>query len=318
MDLENRKDNGNRTRKRVISISLGSSERDAAGTLELGDTVIRLERRGTDGDMDKAAALLRAYNGKVDAIGLGGTDLYLVAGRHRYVFRESARLLENVKQTPVLDGSGLKNTLERSIVRRLAADGTVDFRGKKVLLTCAVDRFGMAEALCEAGADVTFGDILYGLGFPVPLHSLSLLDKLAALVVPVITKMPIRWFYPTGKEQTRRVVRYPEYFLRNDIIAGDFLFIKRFMPNRLDGKNILTITVTAKDRVMLREAGVRTLITTTPRVNGRSFGTNVMEAALVASVGARHSLEPAAHDELIRKYHLHASVETLNGPRQEA
>lgn len=199
MDLENRKDNGNRTRKRVISISLGSSERDAAGTLELGDTVIRLERRGTDGDMDKAAALLRAYNGKVDAIGLGGTDLYLVAGRHRYVFRESARLLENVKQTPVLDGSGLKNTLERSIVRRLAADGTVDFRGKKVLLTCAVDRFGMAEALCEAGADVTFGDILYGLGFPVPLHSLSLLDKLAALVVPVITKMPIRWFYPTGK-----------------------------------------------------------------------------------------------------------------------
>ena len=318
MDLENRKDNGNRTRKRVISISLGSSERDAAGTLELGDTVIRLERRGTDGDMDKAAALLRAYNGKVDAIGLGGTDLYLVAGRHRYVVRESARLLENVKQTPVLDGSGLKNTLERSIVRRLAADGTVDFRGKKVLLTCAVDRFGMAEALCEAGADVTFGDILYGLGFPVPLHSLSLLDKLAALVVPVITKMPIRWFYPTGKEQTRRVVRYPEYFLRNDIIAGDFLFIKRFMPNRLDGKTILTNTVTAKDRVMLREAGVRTLITTTPRVNGRSFGTNVMEAALVASVGARHSLEPAAYDELIRKYHLHASVETLNGPRQEA
>ncbi|MEE3380785.1 MAG: quinate 5-dehydrogenase [Succiniclasticum sp.] len=316
--MENRKDNGNRTRKRVISISLGSSERDAAGTLELGDTVIRLERRGTDGDMDKAAALLRAYNGKVDAIGLGGTDLYLVAGRHRYVFRESARLLENVKQTPVLDGSGLKNTLERSIVRRLAADGTVDFRGKKVLLTCAVDRFGMAEALCEAGADVTFGDILYGLGFPVPLHSLSLLDKLAALVVPVITKMPIRWFYPTGKEQTRRVVRYPEYFLRNDIIAGDFLFIKRFMPNRLDGKTILTNTVTAKDRVMLREAGVRTLITTTPRVNGRSFGTNVMEAALVASVGARHSLEPAAYDELIRKYHLHASVETLNGPRQEA
>lgn len=90
------------------------------------------------------------------------------------------------------------------------------------------------------------------------------------------------------------------------------------MPNRLDGKTILTNTVTAKDRVMLREAGVRTLITTTPRVNGRSFGTNVMEAALVASVGARHSLEPAAYDELIRKYHLHASVETLNGPRQEA
>ncbi|MBM6984986.1 MAG: quinate 5-dehydrogenase [Acidaminococcaceae bacterium] len=318
MDWENRKDNGNRKTKRVISISLGSSERDAEGFLELGDTVIRLERRGTDGDMEKAAALLQAYDGKVDAIGLGGTDLYLVAGSRRYVFRESARLLENVKQTPVLDGSGLKNTLERFIVRRLAADGTVDFRGRKVLLTCAVDRFGMAEALCEAGADITFGDILYGLGFNIPLHSLSTLDRLAALIVPVVTKLPIRWFYPTGKEQTRKVSRYPEYFLQSGIIAGDFLFIKRFMPDRLDGKVILTNTVTAADRAMLRKAGVRTLITTTPRVNGRSFGTNVMEAALVASVGARHSLEPGAYDELIRKYHLHASIETLNGPRQEA
>ena len=64
MDWENRKDNGNRKTKRVISISLGSSERDAEGFLELGDTVIRLERRGTDGDMEKAAALLQAYDGR--------------------------------------------------------------------------------------------------------------------------------------------------------------------------------------------------------------------------------------------------------------
>ena len=297
--------------KKVISISLGSSARDAEGILRLGGETISLARRGTDGDVAKAAALLEAFDGNVDAIGLGGTDLYLVAGTHRYVFRESARLLSHVKRTPLVDGSGLKNTLERTLVRRLAAEGTVTFRNKKVLLVCAVDRFGMAESLTEAGADVTFGDVLYGLGLPLPLRSLAWLDRLARVVVPVITKLPIRWFYPTGKEQERQVVRYPEYFQESEIIAGDFLLIRRFMPPYLEGKVILTNTVTAADRERLREAGVRLLITTTPCLGGRSFGTNVLEAALVASVGADRSLTPARYEELIAAYGLEPSVEWL-------
>ena len=66
--------------KKVISISLGSSARDAEGILRLGGETISLARRGTDGDVAKVAALLEAFDGNVDAIGLGGTDLYLVAG----------------------------------------------------------------------------------------------------------------------------------------------------------------------------------------------------------------------------------------------
>ncbi len=46
-------------------------------------------------------------------------------------------------------------------------------------------------------------------------------------------------------------------------------------------KDILTNTVTSKDVETLRERGVRYLITTTPEFQGRSFGTNVLEAALI-------------------------------------
>jgi len=48
---------------------------------------------------------------------------------------------------------------------------------------------------------------------------------------------------------------------------------------------VLTNTTTEEDVAFLRERGVRRLITTTPRLNGRSFGTNVMEALLVALAG---------------------------------
>jgi hypothetical protein len=47
------------------------------------------------------------------------------------------------------------------------------------------------------------------------------------------------------------------------------------------GKVVLTNTVTASDIDWLKQRGIRTLITTTPEMQGRSFGTNVIEGILV-------------------------------------
>ena len=295
--------------KTVISISIGSSQRDARGSLLLGDTEVILERKGTDGDMDKAARLLQYYDGKSDAMGLGGTDLYLVAGNRRYVFAESAKLLKQVRYTPVLDGSGLKNTLERMAVRYLVDTHVIDFNGKNVLLVCAVDRFGMAEALAEQSCRVLFGDIIYGLGCNIPIRSLAALQRWAAVLVPIITRLPVKWMYPTGKKQDSHISRHPEYFINSDIIAGDFLFIKRFMPSRLEGKIIITNTVTAADRQMLKDAGVKMLVTTTPCLQGRSFGTNVLEAAIVAASESKKALRPEEYEAFIIKHNIMPSIE---------
>ncbi len=301
----------NKIAKHIISISLGSSKRDASAVLELGGQRVQIERRGTDGDLARAKELLEQWDGKADAIGLGGTDLYVYAGNKRYTFRESAHLIERVKKTPVLDGSGLKNSLERKLIRQLATSGELSIQGKKVLLVCAVDRFGMAEALQEAGAEVIFGDLIFGLNINKPLHSLKALGRWAALLAPVVTKLPVSWFYPMGKEQEVQVERYPEYFTHNDIIAGDFHYIKKFMPRLLAGKCIITNTVTAADRTMLREAGVTMLVTTTPCIEGRSFGTNVMEAMLVALEGAKGPLSADRYLQLLEQYHIESSVEYL-------
>lgn len=293
--------------KKIISISLGSSKRDTVASLTLGGTKITVERRGTDGDFAKAKALLQYWDGKAQAIGLGGTDLYVYAGEKRYTFRESAQLIKDVKTTPVLDGSGLKNSLERRLIQRLAQE--LQLQGRKVLLVCGVDRFGMAQALLEAGARVTFGDLIFGLGIKKPLYSLESLSKWAAVLAPLVTKLPVSWFYPMGKEQEQAVSGYEGYFYDHEIIAGDFHFIKKYMPPQLQNKIIITNTVTAADRKMLAAAGVKTLITTTPCLDGRSFGTNVMEAMLVAIEGSRAQLPAAKYLELLDKYQIKSSVE---------
>lgn len=298
--------------KHIISISLGSSKRDAIAELELENRKFIIERRGTDGSMKQMKKLLEEYDGKATAIGLGGTDLYVYAGKKRYTFSQSARLVSRVKRTPILDGSGLKNSLERKLIRELAKGDQVPIKGQKVLLMCAVDRFGMAEALQEAGAEVIFGDLLFSLNINKPLHSLEALGRWAALLAPIITKLPVGWFYPVGEDQEKREPRYPEYFEQSQIIAGDFHYIKKFMPPKLVGKTIITNTVTKADREMLKQAGVKLLVTTTPCLAGRSFGTNVMEALLVALKGASGPLKAEEYLELLDKYNIKSSIEFLD------
>jgi hypothetical protein len=280
---------------RVVSVSLGSSTRNHAASTALLGREFLIERRGTDGDLKKAATLIGELDGEVAAIGLGGIDLYLVAGARRYQMRDGFRLAACAKSTPVVDGSGLKDTLERETIQWLGAQKIVDFKNKRVLLTCAVDRFGMAEELVRACAKCTFGDFLFVLNIPLPLRKLSQIRKLGAFILPVACRLPFKLLYPTGEKQTQIISnsKQAQWMQEAEIIAGDFLLIRRYLPENLGGRIIVTNTVTAGDVELLKERGLSTLVTTTPEFNGRSFGTNVMEGVF-AALGAKTQSEYSA------------------------
>lgn len=299
--------------KHVVSVSLGSSKRNHKVEAEFLGEKFLIERIGTDGDMEKAIALLKELDGRVDAFGMGGIDLYLVAGERRYAIRDAQRLARAAAKTPIVDGSGLKNTLERRVIRYLATSGRIPLAGKKALLVSGVDRWGMAEGLTQAGCRLTIGDLMFGLGIPVPLKSLTQLKVAAALVAPILVRLPFEMLYPTGKKQEEIKPRFSHYYLSNDIIAGDFLFIKRHLPPELPGKVIITNTVTSADVEDLKRRGVRTLVTTTPELNGRSFGTNVMEGVLVSlATKPWQKLGPADYEELLNRLDLKPRIEDLN------
>lgn len=271
--------------KHVVSVSLGSNRRDHDVETEIMGQTFRIQRIGTNGDMDKAIELIKSLDGKIDAFGMGGIDLYITAGRKRYCFRDASKIAEAARITPMVDGSGLKNTLERRMVHYLCDRGILELSGRKVLLVCGVDRFGMAEALVERGAQVTFGDLIFGLNVPVPIKSLHALEAVGRVLGPFVSQLPFKYLYPTGDKQEVISAKYSKYYEDNEIIAGDFHYIKRYLPQSLGGKIILTNTVTMEDVQLLatREGGM--LITTTPDFGGRSFGTNVMEAVLVVLMG---------------------------------
>lgn len=296
--------------KKVVSLSLGSSKRDKTVTATFFNETFEISRQGVDGDEKKFVERLAELEGTVDAIGFGGMDRYLWSEGKRYEFAASRRLLAGARKTPVLDGSGLKNTLEREAVQWLAANKIVDFSQKKTLIVSAVDRFGMSEALITCGGPMCFGDLMFGLDLPIAITNPKVFKVVARTLLPIVVHLPLSILYPMGEKQNHIVPKWTKWYEWADVLAGDFHYIRRHMPERLDGKIVLTNTTTEENQKELKERGITQLITTTPIFEGRSFGTNVMEAMLVALNGGKE-LQPEEYLKLLKQLDWKPNVLTF-------
>jgi hypothetical protein len=295
--------------KHVVSVSLGSSKRDKRSEVVIAGETFLIERIGTDGDLGRFQQMFAELDGKVDALGIGGADLYIWVGNRRYTFRSIQRLVSVATKTPVVDGSGLKNTLEREALRWIQEHGVVDFSRSTVLLVAAVDRFGMAQELAQLAQRVIYGDLVFAIGLPIPIRSYRTVEVLGRLVLPIITRLPFQWFYPTGEKQEKRTSRAERLFHEADVIAGDWHYIRRYMPDRIPNKTVITNTVRKADMEFLRAAGAARVITTTPIIEGESFATNVMEGVIVALTGRRpETLTPDDYRTALCQLHWSPSV----------
>ena len=298
--------------KRAVSVSLGSSTRDKRVTLTLLGEEITLERIGTDGDVQRAIQLYNELDGKVDAFGVGGIDLgFNVAGRY-YPLHSAQKLVAGVHRTPVVDGGGLKHTSERRIAQFIEERIGDQIQPKRVLIPSGVDRYGMVLSFAEAGYEMIVGDLGFALGLPIPIRTVRAFHALVRVLLPILSHLPLDWLYPTGEKQEETVPKFESWYQWATVIAGDCLYIKRHMPERLDGKVIVTNTTTETDVELFRERGVRYLVTSTPRLEGRSFGTNVMEAALVALAGKGRPLSEQELEEWLDRLGLEPTIQKLN------
>jgi len=300
--------------KRAVSISIGSSTRNKSVEVELLGEKVLIERIGTDGDMEKAAHLYEELDGNVDAFGVGGADLGLQVDQKWYPLYSVEPMVRFIKKTPVVDGAGLKNTLENKLAPFIESrmGNYVNEKGKKVLITSGADRWGMSESFVDGGYECVFGDLMFGLGLPFALHSKRSLKVLASLLLPVVGRLPFEWIYPTGEKQEKREPKWLSYYDWATVIAGDCHYVKRHMPESLEGKIIATNTTTPSDVELFRQVGVKYLVTSTPVLEGRSFGTNMMEAALIAVSGKKRKLSLEELDELLGRLGFEPQLQELN------
>jgi len=288
--------------KKALSVSIGSSKRDKSVFIKLLGQDVHIQRIGTNGNMNAAREMYREQDGKVDAFGVGGTDLGLLVDKKWYPLHSVLPLVQDVHQTPVVDGCGLKNTVETQSAHILdmKIGGYLDKIGRRALVMTAVDRYGLLRSFVDAGYECLFGDILFSLGIPLPIRRERGVKTLAALLIPIISRLPFKWVYPVGESQHQRKPKYGWAFEQSSVIAGDCHYITRYMPDNMQGKVIVTNTTTTRDVDLFKRAGVKYLMTTTPVYEGRSFGTNMMEAGLLAAVGYKEKVDYRNHQDYFK------------------
>jgi len=297
--------------KRAVSVSLGSSTRDKRVLINLKGQEIIVERIGTDGDIGKAEKLYLELDGKIDAFGVGGVDLYLRLDERDYPLHAALKLVSGVKHTPLVDGRGLKHTLERRVFELAQTElGTIP-QFKQAFVPVAIDRLGLAQAAAEVSDEIILGDLMVALGIPIPVRGIPAFKRVARIMLPFVSHFPMSMlFYGSGGAEQEP--KYSRFFEGADLIAGDFLFMRKYMPLDLSGKMLITNTTTEEDIDLLRERGVEVVITTTPRYEGRSFGTNLLEAALTAYAGEGRPLTDEELNALIDELDLRPCVIRLN------
>ena len=297
--------------KKAVSISLGSSARDKSVIVDFKGEQIQVERIGTDGDIEKARKLYLDLDGKVDAFGVGGVDLYLRLEGREYPLRAALKLVSGVARTPLVDGRGLKHTLERRVfeLAGVALNGIPHFQ--QAFVPVAIDRLGLAQAVAEVSDRIILGDLMVALGIPIPIQGIPTFKRVARILLPFVSYFPMSMlFYGSGGSE--RDPKYLKFWEQSDLLAGDFLFMRKYVADDLTGKTVITNTTTEENIEFLRERGVKMVITTTPRYEGRSFGTNMMEAALTAYAAKGRPLTDNELNSLIDDLDLRPTVTQLN------
>jgi hypothetical protein len=298
--------------KRAVSISLGSTTRDKAVEINLLGETVRIERIGTNGDEAKARQMFREMDGKVDAFGVGGIDLGVHTPWKFYPLHAALKLVQDVKQTPCADGSGLKETLEARVMQWVEKKIGNEIQPKTAFLVAGITRYGMTESFIKAGYQCVFGDLMFGLDIPIAIHSMSALNTTARILMPIVGRMPLSMLYPTGEKQEQVTPKFERYYQGNSVTGGDFLYIKQHMPEDMRGKIVVTNTTTPADVEFLKQRGIKYLITTTLNFDGRTFGTNMMEAALIAVAGKGRVLTADELNTLIDQLGLEPQLQKLN------
>lgn len=298
--------------KRAVSVSLGSSSRDKSVVVDLKGTQISVERIGTGGDARAARRLYAELDGKVDALSVGGIDLFVHLDGRDYPIRAAQKLVQDVHLTPLVDGRMLKYALEGRLVE-LAKPVIGEWpHFRRAFIPFGTDRIGLISSLSTIADEVWIGDLMFMFGVPYPIRGLASFKRLAHLLLPAVGFLPLSVLFPPGAKEEGSHPKFEQIWQDSDLIAGDMHYIRKYSPHDLSGRIVITNTTTAADIDLLRERGVWKVLTTTPRYDGRSFGVNMMEGMLTAFAGKGRPLTMAELNELIDDLQMQPTLTVLN------
>jgi len=270
--------------KTVISISLGASSQDFDfSTLFLGRR-LTVRRLGTDGSTAKALKLLKLWETKADAIGLGVLKDSYSLGARRFIERDALRLRRAVTQAPVTTGERLGDLLQEWAVRQTQNDLGGCFANARVLFFSGMAQRKLAQTMAEYSANLLFADPLLQLGVPKLLTSLGALKLysdgahyLTGWVPPRVLPAPLL------QQWAQFVLR--KAMTKATVIVAPAHELDGFGLEELAGKTVITSALNDQRLAQFKDKGVHLVVDGSPVLQGHVLGPETLDAMILAATG---------------------------------
>lgn len=254
----------------VVSLSLGSPDRNRTAEIRFGDERVRIRRIGVDGSYDLARSRLERLDGRVQAIGLGGINFAYRSRGRAWPMPGAQSLRKAVRDTPVVDGSGFKDWIEPLAATSLP-------QGETALVVSMLDRPLVAAALRARGYRTFVGDSTFALGVPL-WPTPEAFHAMACATMPILRLLPLRAVY--GRRTARAELRKSRW----NVIWGDVKLLRRH-PVAMAGATMVVGSAREEDVKWLARCGVSRVLSAAPPIGGETFGANVWEAVITAVYG---------------------------------
>lgn len=272
--------------KHVLVIDLSDRDEKATGTI-LGQKM-EVHLVGCHGDFEKARQLIESYDGKVDAIGLDGLHTHLSLAGVTRPHSAGSKLKAFAKKTPVVDGSGIRYSLESwSIILADRAQPGI-FSKKRILMVPGLNHDTLVRAFFKHSSAIRYADpVLY---FALPdfpgVGMQQIARRIASPTLEQLVDAPFRRIQPQpGSPGTPRSTKPFEWA---DVLAGDIGAIRRYAPADLTHKTVVCEWASQEDLEDLKSRKVSIVVNLIPTLEGDGGldhrSSAMVEAALVATL----------------------------------
>jgi predicted amino acid dehydrogenase len=284
--------------KKIVSVSLGPDSLDCKFRTEFLGQKFSVERIGTNGNARKAAGLIPEVKERADVIGLGNVRDHYFVGTN-YFQQKSTRKLEKLAgDMPVTTGARLREIVQEWSLRSAQTELGNIFNNARVLFFSGSTNYRLASVMSEYTENLSFADPVLQFGAPNLLYSISALELYAGGSHPLLR-------FGAGQSPLASIAagRYINTLMlkravRNaDVVVAPFHQLESYGRKELEGKTLITSTVSADRVEVLKDKGVRLVIDCSLQLFPQTVGLNIVEAMVIAALDK--SPGDIAHDDYL-------------------
>lgn len=236
-------------------------------TVQLLGQPIELTHYGCESDVGAVAAYIQKYDGEVTAVAVEGAARQLRLGKEKVDHEEAEHIFGLAEKTPVVDGQGILAAMERWAVRLIEEERPGFWAQKRILMVPGLNHGGLSEALQQYAEEIRYADpmIYFSLPGAPGVGSPETLEPAARTTLPQLKQFPYYELFPGPGEPFRE--RSSKLFEWADYLVGDMGALRRYGPDELPQKTVVTTHVSRDDLDDLRGRGVSVVVTTLPALS---------------------------------------------------